>query len=583
MISNEFHRLLKRQLKKLDASDETISAISPFLQSVDEAYKSFDKDVVHLENILEISSQELFKANERLKADIKVKSEEVDNTNKKIDIIVNSVNDIIFQTDTLGKYTFLNSSWEKITGVKTEDAIGKHMKDFFHFVPKEDLEKLDKLNLRLRATDLAISELFRFQSPNGERIWLEVTMQKTYSKNNEYNGVIGTFRDITALVKANKAKDEFLSTMSHEIRTPLNAVVGISNVLLMNDPLPDQIENLNALKFSSNHLMGLINDILDFNKIEEGKIDFESSEFSLKHLIEGIDNTLGFVAREKGLKFVTKTDSNVPQVLKGDGTRLNQVLTNLINNAIKFTEEGKIILDIETIHIDEKEVKLHFEVIDTGIGIEKEKLEKIFESFTQANSKINRKYGGTGLGLAISSKLLLLQKSVLKVKSDYGSGTSFYFDLSFEASDRFDVQAPKYVQVQPSFSGLEGLEVLVAEDNKMNVLVIKQFFKKWKISMDLAVNGQIALEMVKQKEYDLVLMDLQMPIMDGYSSTIAIRNLEDEKISSIPIVALTASAHIEVLTKTKELGMNNYLSKPFDPVDLYQLLKSYYDEKMKKK
>jgi len=287
------HRLLKRQIAKAGFEPIELDRLDSFLLSVNKAYNDYTNDINHLENILEVSSQELFKTNQLLKQDVAIKSEEADLVKMQLDHVLNSVQEIIFQVDLEGNYTFINSAWEDLTGIKVEHTIGQNFLNFLTFVNTDEKGFLSKIR------EMEFEELhkvFSIQMPGREKQWLDLTLQVTRNKIGEKDGAIGTMVDITslkktevALIKANDTKNEFLSTMSHEIRTPLNAVIGIANILLMNDPLPSQLENLNGLKFSANHLLGLINDVLDFNKIEAGMIVFEQSDFSLNVLLNGID------------------------------------------------------------------------------------------------------------------------------------------------------------------------------------------------------------------------------------------------------------------------------------------------------
>lgn len=371
---------------------------------------------------------------------------------------------------------------------------------------------------------------------------------------------------------ASMAKAQFLSTMSHEIRTPLNAVIGITHLLLQDDPKPDQVENLNALRFSGENLLALINDILDFSKIEAGKIEFEEADFSLDEQMTGLRQSFGFKAREKGLEFNVCESSDIPATLVGDPTRLSQILNNLLSNAIKFTETGKVSLKVAVKKQTQKTVDLYFEVKDSGIGVPKDKLGAIFESFSQASTDTSRKFGGTGLGLTITKKLLELQGSKIKVKSKTGQGATFYFTLRFKIGQAKLVGRDSvFHQSGTDFESLEGYKVLLVEDNAMNVIVARQFLNRWKLDFDHAKDGEEAVRKVVDGAYDLVLMDLQMPVMDGYEATLLIRQTHP----NLPIIALTASAMLEIQEQVYKVGMNDFVTKPFNPRDLYQKIVRY--------
>ncbi len=374
--------------------------------------------------------------------------------------------------------------------------------------------------------------------------------------------------------KAAIAKSQFLSTMSHEIRTPMNAVIGFTHLLIQQDPTPQQMDYLKLLKFSAENLLVLINDILDFNKIEAGKIEFEEADFSIKDLVSNIRLALLQKANEKDISIKLLIDQELPNAVKGDPVRLGQILTNLISNAVKFTKQGKVTIVASLGKTTKTGTVIDFEVTDTGIGIPPDKLEHIFESFTQASSDTTRKFGGTGLGLTITKRLLELQGSEIKVKSEVNKGSVFYFSLEFKHSDAVLTDHPINENVIPVKS-LKGVKLLIAEDNQINVILAKQYMKLWDVDCDVAENGAIALTLVQTNHYDMVLMDLQMPEMDGYQTTIEIRNLPDDKFRNLPIIALTASAMLDIKDQAFVVGMNDYISKPFNPDELYRKIALY--------
>lgn len=371
--------------------------------------------------------------------------------------------------------------------------------------------------------------------------------------------------------KAAKARSDFLSMISHEIRTPLNAVIGLSNYLISDSPRKGQVDDLKTLKFSAENLHVLINDVLDYSKLDAGKIEFEYRDTNVKELADNIIKGLEPKAKEQGIYLKFEYDDSIPKFIVADGLRISQILTNLIGNAIKFTNKGGVTLSLSRIMNTKKKVSIKFLIEDTGIGIPKEKQKVIFESFSQASTSTTRKYGGTGLGLSITKRILDLQNTQIHLFSREGHGSRFYFTQTF---DICDVQGAQK-EVKPDAQvELAGKKVLLVEDNPVNVMVAKKFLSRWNIEVDVAENGREALEKNVNNSYDLILMDLQMPIMDGYDASIQLRS----QGVKIPIIALTASVMLDVGDKVFSSGMNDYITKPFNPDNLYKKIKHQIQE-----
>lgn len=375
------------------------------------------------------------------------------------------------------------------------------------------------------------------------------------------------------LAKSTKAKSEFLATMSHEIRTPMNAILGMTHLLKEDSPRKDQIEPINILDFSGKTLLSLIDDILDFSKIEAGKIEFEKIEFKLDELIDVIIESFRSSAKNKGIDLSASIAKNTPNVLMGDPARLTQILNNLVSNALKFTEDGKVSLEVSSLKNEDEIITLQFAITDTGIGIEEDRMDTIFNSFTQASENTKRLFGGTGLGLTISKQLTELQGGKISVESEEGKGSTFFVELTFEKSDAGE-KASKVTEEEGAKS-ISGLKLLLAEDNLVNQKVMIRFFERWNVEMKVVDNGLEVLEALKEQNFDVILMDLQMPEMDGYEASENIRKLDDPYKRKTPIIALTAAALKEVREKVYAAGMNDFVTKPFDPAELERKLFNY--------
>lgn len=369
---------------------------------------------------------------------------------------------------------------------------------------------------------------------------------------------------------ASQAKSEFLSNMSHEIRTPMNAVIGLTDLLLQENPKKEQLRKLTTLKFSADNLLSLINDILDYSKIESGNFQFEYIDFNLIELISNIKESISYKAVEKNLKLKLKTDSDIPDFFISDPVRITQIISNIISNAIKFTEKGKVEIEIELEDETEDKCSIYFQIKDTGIGIAPDKQKLIFERFQQASTDTTRKYGGTGLGLSIVKGLLHKFNSEILIESELGKGTVFSFYLNLKKSNKSELQTDGG-NIVYSNKDLSNLKILIAEDNLTNQYVLASYLIKWNSDFDFANNGKIAIEMLQKKNYGLIIMDLQMPVMDGYQATIEIKKMSP-KYSEIPIIALTASAQLDVKKKVIKIGMVDSVLKPFNPDKLYSTI-----------
>lgn len=361
------------------------------------------------------------------------------------------------------------------------------------------------------------------------------------------------------------ARDRFLATMSNEMRTPLNIISGLTHLLLTNEPRKDQVENLRTLQFSANNLVVFINDVLDFSNIEAGKISFDNIDFNPKETFDEINERFSLPAKDKGVELNFSYDNKLPQKLNGDPTRLNQIITNLLSTALKYTDEGEVGVSVSVHELVKNKLTMLVSVKDSGNGIAKEKLEAMFKKFSRTAEDMYDGYGSSGLGLAISKRLVDLQNGKIAAKSTLGEGTEFlvYLPYTLVEEKKAEVEDGK-----KTYESLSGHKILLVEDNKINQLVVAKMLKKLGMTVVITNNGQEALDELGNAYYDLILMDIQMPIMDGYRATAEIRKSPDPRVRDIPIIALTASAYLTEKEKAKLFGMDDHVGKPFGPEDL---------------
>lgn len=369
------------------------------------------------------------------------------------------------------------------------------------------------------------------------------------------------------------AKSRFLSNMSHEMRTPLNGIIGTVNLMLQEPSLPEQQQNLEVLKYSSEHMLSVVNDVLDFSKIEADKMELSVDEFNLKNVLDKINTVFKNQFEFKNVRFEMHVDPSLDKYFKSDETRLKQVLTNLIGNAYKFTDKGTVKVSARLVNSDSDAADVFFSVEDTGIGMSAEHQQTIFDAFNQAETSTTRRYGGTGLGLTISKKIVVKLGGDLKLKSEKGKGSCFYFTIRMP----FSIGTKTYVNENKvsTLNGLKGTRVLVAEDSTVNMTITRKFLQRWDVVIHEAVNGQEAVQLFSQNEYDVLLIDLDMPIMDGYQALTEIRKFN----KNIPAIAFTAAVLPQMKEYLAEKGFNDFLQKPFRPEDLHKKISMFKDFK----
>ncbi len=502
---------------------------------------------------------------------------------EKYRTLVEESTEIIFSLTETFTLRYVSPNVNQFLGYQAEEVIGKSI---FEFLNPDDMGEFQKM---LESTDdfLANTQFleFRLRHKNGDFKVFNSNGKLIFDKDGKAKYYTGIARDISKLKEAQRElmkakenaeqasqiKSQFLSIMSHEIRTPMNAVIGLSHLLMDENPRPEQLENLKTLQFSAENLMALINDILDYNKIESGKVELENVSFDLKNIVSRIVHSHSFQSNEKSLKVACHFDEKLPNLVIGDPIRLGQIINNLISNAIKFTDQGSVNISLNEISRSKEESLVEFTVEDTGIGIPEDKIDTIFEAFTQASSSTTRKYGGTGLGLAIVKKLVELFEGEITVDSQEGRGSKFTFRIGYRI-DRSSVVEHHGGGDKPSKS-LENASILVAEDNYVNQILIQKFLKKWNTGkLVIASDGEEALELFEKEDFNLILLDLQMPVLDGFSVAKAIRNHSLKSKSEIPILALTATSLHEIKKELMDIGFTDFVPKPFIPEVLYEKL-----------
>ncbi len=501
---------------------------------------------------------------------------------QQLSLVASKVSNGVVISDADNKVVWVNDAFEKITGYNLDNVKNNPLGD----VIKGELTDVSIIH---RARELSKNkqsfevDLLMYRK-DGQPIWISVINSIILDQFGNIDKYVEVIIDITQKKKAelelvsakeeaiqlNRAKDMFISVMSHEIRTPLNAVIGISHLLIDDNPNESQKENLKILKFSADNLMTLINDVLDFTKVETGNIELEKINVDLRELVDSVVNSMQFKAKGKNVYLRAQVDENLPEHIIGDKTRICQILLNLVGNSVKFTDKGGVTIDLKVIEQTSNEVRIRFEVSDTGIGIAADKINTIFESFKQADANITRLYGGTGLGLAITKRLVELHDSRINVESVYGQGSKFWFTITFNKStDRLKTST------QPVEIGLK-LNILVVDDNHINRLLIDKVLKKWGVVADFAENGVQAIDKIEtNRNYDLVLMDIHMPEMGGLEATKILRAKDEVYFQQLPIIALTASMLNNQMDMIGDAGMNDYILKPFDPKGLYDKISKF--------
>lgn len=615
---SDIHRLVKRQFKKCFGDMENVSKqLSSFMEAISSSYKHYESDRILIERTMEMSSAELTESNKKLVEeskkhqllfkslkesikDISVDDTEVDNDDllriadtlkteiskrknaeqeialreEKYRNIIENMELGMIETDLEGKIINTYDTFCSMLGYTKDEILGKHTSDLLYDNSNKQLIKIQ--NDKRSDGSFGVHEV-QLMHKNGEKVWMIVSAAQILDPAGDIYGSVEIHFDITHrkkieadLVQARelaerslKSKDLFLANMSHEIRTPMNAIIGMSR-LMEDTPLTnDQIDYQKAIQSSSEGLLVIINDILDMSKISAGKFTVEEIDFELDPLLDHLVKSLSFRADEKDIYLRIHKHPSINRFLKGDPTRLNQVLVNLTGNAIKFTQKGGVDIKIDLIESLEGKDIVEFAVQDSGIGIEEDRLHKIFDSFTQEDVSTSRRFGGTGLGLTISRELVKAFGGDLSVASVKNEGSTFSFILEMEHGEIIQKQEKS----KDTDKDLSSMSILLVEDNEINRFLATTVLTRWNAKVDTAVNGLEAIEKVNQTNYNIILMDMQMPEMDGIEATQEIRNTLK---LDLPIIALTANAIKGEKEKCLEAGMDGYVSKPFSPDELYE-------------
>ncbi|UCE51573.1 MAG: response regulator [Desulfobacterales bacterium] len=582
---------------EIQSGDEIGQLATSFNEMISTLHKS--------ESALKASEKEVRKHRDHLEELVEERTIELKNSQRRLAQIINFLPDPTWVVDNNGKVVTWNQAMQKLLGISAKDMVGKGNYEYalpfygerrpvlIDLIREWDADYEKEYIAVKKENDILVSESYHPHLGDGG-MYLSATAGLLYDTKGEIAGAIESLRDITerkymeeelvqakqAADEANKAKGDFLANMSHEIRTPMNAVIGMTHLALKTELTPKQRDYLAKIQSSANSLLGIINDILDFSKIEAGKLDMEAVDFNLEDVLDNLANLITVKAQEKEeLEVLFSTAQNVPRFLVGDPLRLGQILINLANNAVKFTESGEIVVSTELVNQINSRVTLKFSVSDTGVGLTQEQMQGLFEAFSQADTSTTRKYGGTGLGLTISKRLVEMMAGEIWVQSEPGQGSTFSFTATFEQGQE------KEKKRRIPGSDLRNLNVLVVDDNATSRQILQDLLESFSFKVTQAASGEEGLEEIEKasdsEPFDLVMMDWKMPGMDGIEVSKRIKN--HPRLNKIPaIVLVTAYSREEIIQKAEHAGLEGFLLKPVSPSVLLDTIMNAFGEEMPK-
>lgn len=589
-----FCYVMGERIKKINKIIEGITSIEDFNQYKDEIMEEvqgLDRD----RQVMNFKFERLLKDKNVLNSLLKKTTEDLKNAvealkirAEELSILLSTIPALVYFKDKTLKYILVNKAFERFINLPFYGIQGKKVEDL---LPEYKTNNYQEMEMEVIESGLPLYNIEEVIHKGGKEVWLTSNLAPYRDNEGEIIGLVGISWDITdrkkyenELQKAKeqaeegtRAKSEFLANMSHEIRTPMNGIIGMAEILKEANLGKQENENLDILISSTRSLLSLVNDILDISKIEAGKVELELEDFQIRHILKDIENIMFIRAEEKALDYKTFISSNVPEFLKGDPYRLKQIILNLVNNAVKFTEKGHVHIFIDITDEDKDFISLEVKIVDSGIGVTDNGKKNLFQLFSQVDTSTTKIYGGTGLGLSIAKRLVTLMNGEIGMESVHQKGSTFWFTARLERSKR-EISVPGAFDIKPAKNKkpFKKLSILLAEDNEINQRIIEYSLTNSGFKVDIAKNGQEAIDRYHEGNYDLVLMDVQMPVLDGFEATAHIREIEKTALNGsvhIPIIALTANAMKGDREKCLDAGMDEYLSKPFTPNDLLNIIR----------